>query len=217
MLHNRFAYAATLCLYLGLQTSCGYRLLSKVQQAPAAGERIAVLPVVDASHSSFETAKLWKAFQQSIFSSPKLDLVKPGNSQALLQIELLKASTKPSGIVINKDLNAAGVDISENPDSNTAGSTPDFQDFKSLEVAGEYSSDETVSLAVKVKVWNRATKKQIFSKAYRLDESILSTEGLGTEATEYLFYRERAQAELKTLSDRIAQQFVADYLGNLRF
>jgi hypothetical protein len=122
-----------------------------------------------------------------------------------------------AGIVINKDLNADGEDISKNPDLNSRASTPDFQNYKSLEVAGEYSSDEMVSLKANIKVWNRVTKKLLFSKSYSLSESILSTEGIGTDAVEYLLYRERAEAEIKTLSGRIADHFIADYLGTLRF
>ncbi len=207
----------TMLLFLMVATGCGYRIVSKVQSAPKGGETVAVLPVIDSSHSSFPVSHLWKAVQKKIFSSTKLSLARPENSEALLQVELLKASTSPAGIVINKDLNADGEDISKNPDLNSRASTPDFQNYKSLEVAGEYSSDEMVSLKANIKVWNRVTKKLLFSKSYSLSESILSTEGIGTDAVEYLLYRERAEAEIKTLSGRIADHFIADYLGTLRF
>ncbi len=215
-LQNYRKLIASLALLAGL-SGCGYRILSKVQSAPKNGEKIAILPIVDSSYSSLPASHLWKAMQEKIFSSPKLDLVTLKNSEALLQIELLKVSTQPSGIVINKDLNAEGEDISLSPDLNNPDSTPDFQDFKSLEVAGQYSSDERVTLKAHIKVWNRATKKLIFSKPYSLNESILSTEGVGTEAVEYLLFRERTDAEIKSLSGRIADRFLSDYLGTLVF
>jgi hypothetical protein len=190
-------------------------MVSTLQKAPANGKSIAVLPIMDTSHSSFPASHLWKAVQEQILSAANLELRNSSQSEALLRIELKKASTSPSGIVINKDLNAEGDDISKNPELAAPNGPPDFQNFKSLEVAGEYSSDETVSLVADLKVWNKVSKKMLFAKTYKLEEAILSTEGIGTDAVEYLFYRERAEAEIKSLSKTIAGRFVSDYLGAL--
>ncbi len=195
------------CLLLLVMTSgCAYRFSNTSLRPPVGVRTIAVEAVYDISREVIPHELLWSAVQRELARSGRLLVTNQAEADAIMLLTLTGAKVSPAGTPSREA-------ISRDPVVNeTEKGTP--ADFKNLRRAGNWTTDESVSMALTVEVHDLKTRAVLFSRNYSSGTTFKSLRSATITPTTsaFLNYEEALQGKVKELSEQLASRIVADFL-----
>lgn len=194
------------CILSLLSNSCAYRFTNVVMSAPVGIQSIAIEGVYNTSREVIPHEILWNALSEQFAKNGRLQVTSKENADAILRVRLSDASVKPSG-------SPSSESIYKDPVVTTTDKRTPFE-FKNLRRAGNWTTEERLSFALTVEVYNLHTKKLIFSRSYSTSGAFRSIRAstVATSNSGYLLYEEALEARMKSLSTGIASNIVTDIL-----
>ena len=126
-----------------------------------------------------------------------------GRSDALLRAHITSASVGPTG---RSEANGLSKDLEK-----FRKPAPKPNQFRDLNLAGEYTQEELIQVAVNIEVINLYTKKTLFTKRYAGAEKFRSLHKVQGRS-QYLLYDEALNSSFRKISRNIAQNVVRDFI-----
>ena len=194
------------CLLLLLTSSCVYNFSNTTLRPPVGVRTIAVEAVYDISREVIPHELLWSAVQRELARSGRLLVTSQEEADAIMLLTLTDAKVSPSGTPSREAISRDPV-LSETEKGKPS-------DFKNLRRAGNWTTDESVSMTLNVEVLDLKTRASLFSRNYSSGTTFKSLRSATITPTTsaYLNYEEALQAKVKELSEQLASRIVADFL-----
>lgn len=189
-----------------LANSCAYRFTNSAMRAPMGIQSIAVEAIYDESREVFPHEFLWSALQREIGRNGRLVLTSQEEADALMVVTITNARVGPTGTPVPSDKGKDPV-VTE-----TDKGVP--SEFRNLRIAGYYTTDEAVSVAIHVDIYDLNTRALLFKRDYNqgaIFKSYRPTK-VTPASSGFPHYEEALQAKSKEISNSLAQKIVNDFL-----
>jgi hypothetical protein len=194
-------------LFLFLSSSCSYRFSNLQLKAPTGGEKLVVESVYSTARDVVSHEFIWSAMQEAILANTHLTLTTRDSADAIVRIHLREVKRLPTGSVTTRGLER---------DKTDQVVTEDLNLLRSLGLAGEVYDSVLLTLNCEVEVVNLESGKQLFSRNYSVSQKVQSGRSGGSQAvradTKYINYNEAVGYATKSLSEKLASNFIWDYL-----
>ncbi len=207
LLHGRLRQILPIWFLL-LSTACAYRFSNSSLLPPEGIRTIAIEAVYDTSRDVIPHELIWSAVQREIARTGRLVLTSHNEADALMTLWVTSSKVMPGGTPSQepkaKDPIANGTDI------------PSPLEFRELRRAGSWTSDETVNFTLEVEVHDLKSRKILFKKSYTRGAGFksLRAQTITPVASGFMHYEEALRAQVKFLSDQLAQTMVTDFFAS---
>lgn len=187
-------------------TSCAYRFTNVVMSPPPGIKSIAIEGIYNTSREVIPHEILWTALMEQFAKNGRLVVTSKEEADALVTVQLTSSSVNPSGTPSSES-------IYKDPIVTETDKRTPFE-FKNLRRAGNWTTEETLSFKIDVKVHNLHNREVIFQKSYSSTGAFRSIRASTVAQTRsgYLLYEEALEARMKSLSTGLASRVVTDFL-----
>ncbi len=202
-----FARIIGICLLLPIGLSaCAYRFTNTALRNPLGIQTIAVEAVWDNSREVIPHEFLWSAVQREIIRNGRVSLTNQDEADALMVVSITGAKVRPAGTPSQETLSK------DPPESDLDKKTPD--DYRNISRAGSWTTDEGISLAIHVNVYDLKSRALLFNRDYSRGINFKSLRPVTVTPTEsaFLHYEEALDARFKAVSEGLAHSIVNDFL-----
>ncbi|MBC7661450.1 MAG: hypothetical protein H7249_17275 [Chitinophagaceae bacterium] len=192
---------------LVLTTGCAYRFTNTAIRSPLGIQTLAVEAVWDNSRDVIPHELLWSSMQREVIRNGRVTLTNQSEADALMVVSITKAKVSPVGTSTPTDANSK-----DPPESTADKATPD--QYRNLRRAGNYTTDEGITMNVHVNVYDLKSRALLFNRDYATGITFKSNRGESVTpvASAYLQYEEALQARFRAASDSLAHSIVNDFL-----
>ena len=184
-------------------SACSYRFTNLSTEVPQELRSISFEAIYDTSRTVLPHQHLWEELQRAFAADGHLLVRSQGRADAVLRAHILSASVGPTGRA-----EANGLTKDQEKYRKPA---PKPNQFRDLNLAGEYTQEELIQVAIDIEVINLYTKKVLFTKRYAGAEKFRSLHKV-QGSSQYLLYDEALSFSFRKISRNIAQNVVRDFI-----
>lgn len=189
-----------------LTSSCAYRFSNTAIRNPLGIQTLAVEAVWDDSREVVPHEALWSAVQREVIKNGRVILTNQEEADALMVITVTGAKVAPAGTPSQEAFDK------DPPVSETEKGKP--RDYRNLRRAGTWTTDEGITLAVQVNVYDLKSRAVLFNRNYSSGVAFRSFRPVSVTPSEsvFLHYEEALDSRFKDVSESLASSIVNDFL-----
>ena len=214
-------YLLKAAIFALLSTGCSYRFANKALSLKTSVRSVAVESVYDTSQEALPHQFLWTEIQKAIAKDGHLRLKKRSKADAIVRIHLISATNTTSGVfdttnVSERNKDPRVLDFKRFNNPNDAQKADNRNNYRRLDVAGEYTKARNLRYSIKVEVIDLFSRKVLFSKSYSAAAEVKTLRQSPVPLkSHYIIYQEALSNQMRETSASIARRVVQDMLSKL--
>jgi hypothetical protein len=187
--------------------NCTYRFSNLYLQPPKGIQTLYVESIFDSSREVTPHEILWEKIQKAFALNGKLILTSKEEADAYLRAHITSA-------VVNQfDLEGSVSKEIAIPLTDSTGRYQPLSAYENLLAATRFSKKENLSLSVMVEIWDLRTKEKLWSQTYASTDFHKIYGVYTAKESAYLYAEEGFEFLFATLSERIADSILRDFLS----
>jgi hypothetical protein len=186
-----------------LANGCAYRFTNEYITRPSGIKTVAFESIYDTSRFPVPHEVVWEALQRELARSGYLVITSRYDADALIRIHITDGTSGPNGTTV---LNGPERD----PEVFGGGQPPRPSSFRPLAIARSFSTEEGVSLAMTIDVWDLKAGQMISSGGFSKSTKLATFGGVDPDIN-FVRFEDRLRGKYKILAQDIAQEFVRTF------